>query len=72
MKKYKIARFFAVFFVAAFLITFRYFDKEAAGMFILFALVAAIAGFIYFKLDRQCHEKEKAQQLTKTGLKSQR
>jgi len=52
MKKYKIARFFAVFFVAAFLITFRYFDKEAAGMFILFALVAAIAGFIYFKLDK--------------------
>lgn len=52
MKKYKIARFFAVFFVAAFLITFRYFDKEAAGMFILFALVATIAGFINFKLNR--------------------
>lgn len=52
MKKYKIARFFAVFFIAAFLISFRYFDKEAAGMFILFAVIATIAGFIYFKLDR--------------------
>ncbi len=51
MKKYKIARIAAIFFVACFIISFRYFDKEAAGMFILFALVATIAGFIYFKID---------------------
>lgn len=52
MKKYKIARFFALFFVAAFLISFRYFDKEAAGMFVLFALFAIFSGIINFKLNR--------------------
>ena len=51
-KKYEISYFFAVFFTAAFLLSFKYFDKESASMFIIFAVIACGAGIINFKLNR--------------------
>lgn len=52
MKKYKLSYGLAVFFTAGFLVSFRYFDKEAAGMLILFALIAFISGVVNFKINR--------------------
>lgn len=51
-KKYEISYFFACVFGMAFLVTFRYFDKEAASFFIVIGIVAFIAGVINFKLNR--------------------
>ena len=51
-KLYQISYFFAAFFGIAFLICFRYFDKEAASFFIIIALVAFMFGVINFKLNR--------------------
>jgi len=50
-KKYQISYFFACLFGMSFIVSFSYFDKDAASMFIVFGLIAFVAGIINFKLN---------------------
>jgi len=52
MKKYNISRFAVLFFLACLVITIRYFDNEAASIFLVAAIVAFILSIINFKLNR--------------------
>jgi Gpi18-like mannosyltransferase len=52
LKIYQISYFFAAYFTLGFLVSFRYFDKEAAGFLIVVALVALTSAIINFKLNR--------------------
>lgn len=51
-KESAISLFFTIFFVVAFVITYRYFDKEAGAFFIGAAIVAYVSTIVNFRLDR--------------------
>ena len=52
MKKYKLSYVFAVFFTFCFLVTVKWFDKEGAEFFLIFAVIAVVFTVINFKLNR--------------------
>jgi len=52
MKKYKLSYIFAVFFTFCFLVTVRWFDDEAASLFLVFGAIAITSTIINFRLNR--------------------
>jgi len=50
-KKYQISYFFACVFGLLFIVTFRYFDKEAAALFAVFGMIAFAFGVINAKMN---------------------